>query len=218
MTENELQINKTARYFTLGELNENTKQIWIVLHGYAQLANDFAEPFKQLAANNIFVIAPEALHRFYAKGFSGNVGATWMTKEAREHDIKDNIAYLNQLAAHLKIAGRTDCKIVLLGFSQGVATVTRWFVNTNFKVDALIMFAGEIAAELRTNPLHPAFAAAKNFFVYGTHDPLLPSFAPDALKELFAENNIEVIEFDGKHEINANALLQIAERLQEHSI
>jgi dienelactone hydrolase len=213
MTINEMQVSKTARYFTLGELNANTKQIWIVLHGYAQLANGFAEQFTRLAENNIYVIAPEALHRFYAKGFSGNVGATWMTKEAREHDIKDNIAYLNQLASQLKIAERTDCKIVLLGFSQGVATVTRWFVNANFKVDALIMFAGEMAAELRTNPLHSAFATAKTFFVYGKQDPLLPSFAPDAFKDLFADNHIEVIEFEGKHAINTDVLLQISERI-----
>jgi hypothetical protein len=49
--------------------------------------------------------------------------------------------------------------------------------------------------------------------VYGTHDPLLPSFAPDAFKDLFADNYIEVIEFDGKHEINATVLLEIAEKL-----
>ena len=213
MTINEMQVSKTARYFTLGELNANTKQIWIVLHGYAQLAQGFAAQFQQLADNNIYVIAPEALHRFYAKGFSGNVGATWMTKEAREHDISDNIAYINQLAQHLKVAEHSDCKIVLLGFSQGVATVTRWFTRADFRVDALIMFAGEMAAELRTAPLHQKFAAAKTFFVYGTHDPLLPSFAPDAFKDLFADNHIEVIEFDGKHEINATVLLQIAEKL-----
>jgi predicted esterase len=213
MQVSEIQVSKTARYVTVGELNANTKQLWIVLHGYAQSAIDFAAQFTQLTSEHICVIAPEALHRFYVKGFSGNVGATWMTKEARGHDIADNIAYLNQLALHLNLATRSDCKIVLLGFSQGVATVTRWFVNANFKVDALVMYAGEMAIELRTEPLPSAFGASKVFFVYGKQDPLLPSFSPAAFKQVFANNKIEVLEFEGKHEVNAAMLLQIAEAL-----
>ena len=30
-----------ARYYKLGELNANTKQVWWVLHGYGQLAQFF---------------------------------------------------------------------------------------------------------------------------------------------------------------------------------
>lgn len=211
MKVHELNIAKTARYYTLGELNERTRQIWFVLHGYAQLAAGFIEAFEPLTAKGIYIVAPEATHRFYAKGFSGNVGATWMTKEARELDIKDNIAYLNKMASQILGSHTQHCKIVLLGFSQGVATVTRWFVNTNFKTDALIIYAGEIAAELRTNPLPAPFTQTKNYFVYGTADPFLPSFAPDTLKPFVDNNLLEQITFSGGHEINAEVLAKVAE-------
>ena len=46
MQKHEIEITKTARYFTLGELNENTKTVWFVLHGYAQTAEDFLESLK----------------------------------------------------------------------------------------------------------------------------------------------------------------------------
>ena len=32
-------------------------------------------------------MAPEGLSRFYLEGFSGKVGATWMTREDRLNDI-----------------------------------------------------------------------------------------------------------------------------------
>ena len=44
-TKNHIQVTKTARYFTLGELNEKTLEVWFVLHGYAQLASDFIKDF-----------------------------------------------------------------------------------------------------------------------------------------------------------------------------
>ena len=39
--EKHIKVERTARYFTLGELNEHTEQIWFVCHGYGQLAEYF---------------------------------------------------------------------------------------------------------------------------------------------------------------------------------
>ncbi|MDO7610183.1 MAG: hypothetical protein MUQ68_04950, partial [Crocinitomicaceae bacterium] len=85
--------SKTYRYFTLGDKNKS-KRLLIVLHGYGQLAKFFLRKFS-MCSDSSFVVAPEGPHRFYRKGYSGRVGASWMTKEARDHDIKDNIIWLN---------------------------------------------------------------------------------------------------------------------------
>ena len=97
MQKHEIEITKTARYFTLGELNENTKTVWFVLHGYAQTAEDFLESLKPLQQENTFIIAPEGLSRFYWRDFSNNPVASWMTKTDREVDIDDNMKYLSKL-------------------------------------------------------------------------------------------------------------------------
>ena len=208
MKQHELNTQRTARYFTLGSLNENTKEVWIVLHGFAQLAATFLQHFEPFASNDKFIVAPEALNRFYTKGYSGNVGATWMTKEAREHDIQDNHHYLNTLVKQLNI-NRTTTKVIVLGFSQGVATLTRWLHLSNFAPDCLVMYAGEMAYELKTKPLPAFLHHTKCYFIYGTKDPLLPAFAPNTLHDVFGEINLHLIEFDGAHEINCQALQQI---------
>ncbi|NJL13531.1 MAG: hypothetical protein HC913_11350 [Microscillaceae bacterium] len=92
-----LSVQKTARFATLHELTDQTRHIWFVCHGYGQLAPYFIQKFAVLPPESHFVVAPEALSRFYMDGFSGKVGATWMTREDRELEIKDYLAYLNQV-------------------------------------------------------------------------------------------------------------------------
>jgi len=95
--EKHITVSRTARYFTLGELSQSTKDIWIVLHGHRQLAGDFINIFNELAVEGSFIIAPEGLMRLYIKGDYGDVGASWMTKEDRESDINDYVKYLDKL-------------------------------------------------------------------------------------------------------------------------
>jgi hypothetical protein len=81
MTENKLSIEKTIRYFTIGDI-EKAKYLLIALHGYGQLSSYFGKKFEDLP-NEFFIVIPEGMHRFYLDGTSGRVGASWMTKEAR---------------------------------------------------------------------------------------------------------------------------------------
>ena len=100
---NHILVTKTARYFTLGELNENTRELWFVLHGYAQLASDFIQDFEGLDNGTRFIVAPEGLNKFYARGFGGKPAASWMTSEDRENEIIDYINYLNTKRQALKL-------------------------------------------------------------------------------------------------------------------
>src|SRR5215831_7445873 len=142
MTEHHLVVTRTARYFAIGgsggagDAANELRELWIVLHGYGQLAARFLEPFAPLAGPWRRIVAPEGLSRFYLDrsrvgvNTQAGVGATWMTREDRDHEIADQITYLDALLDRLLTdAPSPDVRLCVLGFSQGVATVCRWLVR-----------------------------------------------------------------------------------------
>ena len=138
MQSHDLSFDFKARYYTLGHLGPSTKSVWFVLHGYGQLAAYFIKKFDTLKDNNIYVIAPEALSRFYVDPLqstgraSDRVGATWMTKENRLTDIENYLTYLNRLYLNLDLPDSVP--VTILGFSQGAATVSRWITGGRDRV------------------------------------------------------------------------------------
>jgi hypothetical protein len=99
MIEHHIKVQRTARYYMSCELTEATKEVWIVLHGFAHLAESFLQKFEFAFSDTRVFVSPEALNRFYVQGRYGKVGATWMTKEDRLNEIADYINYLNELYA-----------------------------------------------------------------------------------------------------------------------
>lgn len=164
------EVTKSARYFTLGPLVSETNRILIALHGYGQLPEFFIRKLQFLAAQGWAVIAPEGLHRFYVQGTAGRVGASWMTKEDRESDIRDYVIFLDALTAHLNLR---DARPVLLGFSQGVATASRWVAEGNQDFSKLILWSGVFppdfnwnqgGTKLKTMPVEVALGDNDPFF------------------------------------------------------
>ena len=144
-----VKTSRRARVQTLGDL-DSARDVWIVLHGFGQLAADFLAPFAPIATDGRAIIAPEALNRFYrekageATHAARPVGATWMTREDREAEIADYVDYLDEVARQLA-PGRS---VTALGFSQGVATLMRWIALGTTPVSRVIVWAGEIPKEL----------------------------------------------------------------------
>ena len=144
-----VKTSRRARVQTLGDL-DSARDVWIVLHGFGQLASDFLAPFAPIVADGRAIIAPEALNRFYrekageATHAARPVGATWMTREDREAEIADYVDYLDEVARQLA-PGRS---VTALGFSQGVATLMRWIALGTTPVSRVIVWAGEIPKEL----------------------------------------------------------------------
>ena len=207
-----IKITRTARYYTLGEVNSQTKNAWIVLHGHKQLAGEFIKIFEELAANGDYVIAPEALSRFYVKGDYGDVGATWMTKEDRENEISDYVNYLDELF-NKEINSKKEkssININAIGFSQGSATLSRWLALGKSKVDKAIFWCGSLALDVdysksgsfRNTPIHLIFA--KN-------DPYFPGDYYKSQVELLNKYGIEpqVHLFEGGHEISTKLIKEV---------
>jgi predicted esterase len=206
MQSHHITVSKTARYHTMGTLTDQTKEIWFVIHGFAQLSEQYLSTFAALDNGERFFIAPEALNKFYLKVGKPEVGATWMTREDRETEINDYKEYLNQLYDSFLFSGY-GARIIVLGFSQGVATVSRWIYQNPRKVDTLIFYAGEPANELQNEASMASFNKTKNYFIVGTEDQFINELNIQKYREMLAD--FKFISFEGKHEITTTALENI---------
>lgn len=206
--ENKLTISKTVRYFTYGNA-ETAENIWIVLHGYSQLAEFFIRKFHQLDPEKNFIVAPEGFHRFYRKGSSGRVGASWMTKEARLDDIEDNNNYLNHLADKLLVKNSFKQKI-LLGFSQGGATASRWHNSGSFNADHFILWASVFPDDIPIDEGKSGMLKSNNYFIIGDSDQFFQG-KMEEVKEFFKTQEFEtkIINFEGDHDIDNQTLLKV---------
>ena len=208
-----LPVTKTARYFTHGNLDNHTKFIWIIIHGYAQTADSFLSSFESLGSEH-FVIAPEGLNKFYSRGFSGSPVASWMTSLEREHEIIDYTNYLNSLVNSLNLATFTQAKTIVLGFSQGVSTQTRFIASSDFKFDYSVMIAGEIGKEFQEN-LPEKLANLKSLYLVGDQENILKPETVESHHILFKNANCTFKIFEGKHIVNLHAIDKILDFISE---
>lgn len=213
MQEHHLSVTRTARFFTLGSLDNHTRQVWFVLHGYGQLAQFFIRKFEILNDGRTFIVAPEALSRFYLEGVTGRVGASWMTREERPQEIADYIAYLNQLYdTVLEGQDLSKLQINLLGFSQGNATVLRWLNSDHVRCDRLIIWAGFFANGI-ADVIEPSkLADIPTTLAYGTQDEYLvqmdlEKYGTDIQAAI---PHLQIITFEGKHTVDTGTLKKIA--------
>jgi len=216
MQQKNIIVPKTARYFILGELNEQTDTIWIVLHGYAQLANYFIKNFESIQQPNNIIVAPEGLHRFYWQGFSGMVVASWMTKEDRLEDIKDYSNYLemvyNEVVSTFK---NKKVKINVFAFSQGTATTLRWLSIKKPLIHNLILWGGTFPADINFDMDKVYFNSLNTYFVMGTKDEYISEKDVEEQENTLKKNEIrfQSIRFEGKHEIEQKTLLNLVKQL-----
>lgn len=171
-----------------------------MLHGYGRLAARFLRRFETLAIPGRLIVAPEGLSRFYLDAGAGKVGASWMTREDREHEIADCLAYLEQVRAALV----PPVPLTVLGFSQGVATAARWAVATSPSPVRLVAWGSLLPEDIPTVRL----ASIRVTYVVGEQE----TWAPPAAVEVQAAAlgaagvQVDVVRFDGGHEIQAAVL------------
>ncbi len=215
MQAHKITIPKTAHYYTLGEPGEHIRKLWLVCHGYGQLASTFIYKFEAVLDEATLVIAPEGLSRFYWQGLTGDVVASWMTKHDRLDEIADYSNYLQMLYDQFVPQLSENVQINLLGFSQGVATQCRWILNNQPHFHNLILWAGLLPEDLDYRPLQAYFASKQLYFVYGKTDPLVKEEYLQWQAGFAQAQGLtyEMLTFDGKHTVDRPTLRKLAEQL-----
>ena len=214
-----IQVTRTARYYTLGGGSGKVTEVWFALHGYRQAARRFARRFAALDEPGRVVVVPEALSRFYVDPGPGRhgpehrVGASWMTREDRDNEIADYVAYLDAVADEVaRTAAQAARRRVVLGFSQGSHTASRWVVLGRADVQEMVLWGGGLATDLSPDALAVGLAGVHVTFVRGARDRYRDPREEAAQITLLEELGVRfsVLIFPGGHEIAPGPLRDIA--------
>ncbi|CAN5923082.1 esterase [soil metagenome] len=224
MNHHRIVVPRSARYYTLGPTHGFPREVWIVCHGYGQLASRFLEHFAGLDDGRRLIVAPEALSRFYLDPIperrdqrNPRVGATWMTKEDRDAEIADQLTYLDLVATEVRqrISGASP-RLVVFGFSQGTATVCRWLAASDLRADHLVLWAGGIPPEIDLPTWAAQLRGASVTLVAGDADTMVPPEAVAREAERLSSDGVafHAHRFAGGHRVDPDALASVAESLQ----
>jgi len=196
-----IRVPRTARYHVLGDAKK-AKRIWIVLHGYGQLARYFLNKFEGLGTD-LLIVAPEGLSRFYTDVSHQRVGATWMTREDRDHEIVDHVEYLDALVTEIQHEALPDATVGVLGFSQGVATACRWIMRGTTKVDKIVLWGGQLPPEFERQHIAERFAGSHVQLIHGSNDTLVPIAAVEHSQRTFKDAGVRstVVKYEGGHDL-----------------
>ncbi len=206
-----IRFEYESHYFLSQEPTFQEKEIWLVVHGYGQLAEFFVRKFKKFFSPEILFIAPEGTNYNYLEGFQGRVGANWMTKHERENAIENNHRLLNKLIGSFLDKYQERPKIKVLGFSQGAATATRWASVWDGKIETLVLWSGGFALDLNMKAADQAFSETELILVLGEKDDLIN---PESIKKqeeliLSLGKSVKRISFDGGHELDTDVMEKI---------
>lgn len=213
-----LTVGRRARYLTLGPAD--AAGLWIVLHGYAQLAGRFLRWFAPLDDGTRRIVAPEALSRFYLEttlhGSHGPaVGATWLTRESRETDLEDHLDYLDLLLN--QVSGESEpVPVTLLGFSQGAVMAARWLARRPVRVGRVVFWGTPLPDDVQPAELGRRLQGLPVLLACGDRDPLAP--LPELERQVAALRTggaaAEVHPYAGGHRVEADALVAAARRFE----
>ncbi len=189
-------------YATLNTLSDTTEFVWLVFHGIGYLSRYFLRYFTDFPESKHYFIAPQAPSKYYLNGEYKHVGASWLTRENTAVEKENVLAYLDAVLASETIPKR--CKLVILGYSQGVSIAARFLAYKKINPYQIILYAGGLPEELGEKDFRYLSEETVVSFVYGRQDPYLnpDRLAREQLKldALFA-GRAKLRPFDGGHEV-----------------
>lgn len=171
-----LEVVRSARYALLMPEGDPPSYLWFVLHGFRQLAPRFLTRFRPHLRPDRGFVAPEALNRFYLgsepgrHGADSRVGATWMTREDRETEIRDYVRYLDRLHDHVLEGMDPAPRVGVLGFSQGVHTAARWVTLGGVAPEWTVLWGAYLPGDLDEPRARAAFGRTRLTLVNGRAD------------------------------------------------
>ena len=182
-------------------------------HGYAQNADEMFAELDAISGRSSWTVAAiQGLHRFYWRRSDITV-ASWMTRQDRDPLIADNIGYVDAAITALA-AGRPVEKLVLCGFSQGVAMAFRAGVRGPRRADAIVALGGDVPPELLADR---SIAFPRMVVARGTVDAFYTKERMDQDEAALRNRggHVEAIRFDGGHEWHDSVRIALAALLTE---
>lgn len=126
---------------------EHSRGTLVGFHGYKENAAIHMDVLRRIAGDRpLGLISIQGLHRFYAKG--GEVVASWMTKEDREHAIADNVDYIGRVLTAVADEFGITRPMIYVGFSQGVAMAFRAAAFVQRPCDAVIALGSDVPPDV----------------------------------------------------------------------
>jgi predicted esterase len=215
LQEHHLTVPRTARYYTLGGQVKIPSEIWMICHGYGQLAGRFLARLDALDDGRRLVVAPEGLSRFYVPSDGDpddKVGASWMTREDRLSEIEDYVRYLDAVfETACRPVDRAGAKLTVFGFSQGTATAGRWAMRGKPMVDRLVLWAGLLPPDVEPAAQRRRLNALDLVFVLGDGDEFTSGAALAEQRAALDRAGVRyrVLSFAGGHHIDPATLQQL---------
>jgi len=145
-----LAASTLGRYIVSPSAQPGPAPLLVGFHGYGENAERHLEGLLGIPDIEHWQVASvQALNRFYERK-TGTVVGSWMTSQDREQAIADNLAYVRDVVATLRIT--PDLPLVFAGFSQGVAMAYRAALRSGHRCDGLVVLASDIPPELHEEP------------------------------------------------------------------
>jgi predicted esterase len=203
MEKNQIQFGFEASYYKVGTIKPATTTIWMIFHGYGQLAGEFQERFSCIDTDKNVMIFPQGLSKFYLKGIDNKTGASWMTSHDREQDIKNYISYLRAIYTSEILPWKNQLAFNVLGFSQGAHTASRWIYREDIVYAKLILWGAGLAHEINAQIAASHFSRGGILQVIGDQDRYINEDALEKLKHRYDQIglNYDLMRYHGGHDI-----------------
>jgi predicted esterase len=210
-----ISVRRTALVASFGpEPSKDVRELWYLLHGQGMRAEAFLDSAKVLDDGSRLIIAPEALNRHYLGEVSRDqgIGATWMTKSERESEIRDYVAYLDDLhALMVDRFGGSPPPVTILGFSQGGATGVRWAAFGKVRIARMIVWASSLPPDVDFANLYERQGKPRVEYVAGTRDQWITSKILEGQHTILSDAGVPFapVGFEGGHRLDDETLLQL---------
>lgn len=212
MSKKEKQVfyKSSNTYSTLNQKCAETQNIWFACHGLGYLSRYFIRYFNTLDPDKNYIIAPQAPSKYYQDKDYKYVGASWLTKENTLEETQNILAYLD--AVYENEGSPAEDQLILFGFSQGVSVSMRWMASRKINPKILVIYAGRIPVELKAKDFE-YLTNTQIKIIYGKKDPYITEERmleqKQKAEELFGKKNLEIIAFEGAHEVNSQVIQSI---------
>ncbi|MCB0343643.1 MAG: hypothetical protein KDD66_00925 [Bdellovibrionales bacterium] len=210
-TELVLETNVTGRAL-LQPAADSCKATVLGFHGYAENAEIQLSRLEMLLPDRSWnLISVQGLYAFYNR--TGDVVASWMTKQNREAAIRNNLAFINAVIENAKVDNNLGKGVIFAGFSQGTSMAYRAAAASRLQCLGVIAVGGDIPPELDSS------SAGKIGFAVQARGNLDKSYPEEQLtKDIRRLESLRIphlsVPYAGSHEWNSELCAALAEPLK----